>query len=177
MDYSEGFKYDELKVYSEHGTKYCMPVWAYQTDLNIKVATRGITPDTADSFKEWAESKKFPLFCNFDLPDGVYSAYLFRVCADSEKMFGIDISHYEYKGKNPSLSIMKRQNDDCPFDEVLPVPKQETEIFGDTSTTLKSECLHLESFLEGTINEIGMRKTDSVRLVNFEFTFPKYLYN
>jgi hypothetical protein len=72
---------------------------------------------------------------------------------------------------------MKRQNDDCPFDEVLPVPKQETEIFGDTTTTLKSECIDLESSLDGTISEAGMRKKDSVNLANFDLTFPKYLYN
>lgn len=177
MDYSEGFKYDEVKVYSEKGSKYCMPVWAYQTELNLAVENEGMSEDITDSFNEWAESKKLPLFCSFNLPDGVYSAYLFRVCVDTEKTFGIDISHYEYKGKNPSLTIMKRQYDDCPFDEVLPVPKQETEIRVDSDTTLKSECLHLESFLEGTIHEAGMRKTDSVRFVDFEFSFPKYLYN
>ena len=177
MDYSEGFKYDEIKVYSEKGTKYCMPVWASQTELNIKVGTQGISDDRVESFTEWAESRTLPLFCSFDLPDGVYSAYLFKVCKDSEQIFGINISHYEYKGKNPSLSTMKRQYDDCPFDETLPVPKQVTEIFGDSSTTLNSECLHLESFLEGTINEAGMRKTDSVRLADLELTFHKYLYN
>lgn len=177
MDYSEDFKFDEVKVYSEKGTKYCTPVFAFQTELNVKVGTRGISDDSVDSFTQWAESRTLPLFCAFDLPDGVYSAYLFKVCKDSERIFGINISHYEYKGKNPSLNTMKRQYDDCPFDEILPVPKQETEISGDSSTTLKSECFHLESFLEGTINEAGMRKTDSVRLANFQFSFPKYLYN
>lgn len=177
MDYSEGFKYDEVKVYSEKGTKYCRPVWAFQTDLNLKVAIGGVSDDSIESFTLWAESRTLPLFCSFDLPDGVYSAYLFKVCRDPEQIFGINISHYEYKGKNPSLNIMKRQYDECPFDEILPVPKQVTEISGDPGATLKSEFVHLESLLEGTINEAGMRKTDSLRLANFPFSFPKYLYN
>ncbi|NEU07061.1 hypothetical protein GZH53_01940 [Flavihumibacter sp. R14] len=177
MSYSEHFRYDEVSVFTENGTKYCMPVWAYQTELNIKVNTNGIEDDMVSSFNDWAESRKFPLFCTFDLPAGIYSAYLFKTCEDSEKVFGIDISHYEYKGKNPSLPSMNLPAEDCPFDEVLPVPKQVTHIFGDPDMALNSEYVHLESLLTDRINEAGMRKLSASRLADFKFNFPKYLYN
>jgi len=177
MDHSEDFKYDELSVFTENGTKYCMPVWAYQTKLNVAVGTNGIENEVVLSFKDWAETRKFPLYCTFDLPDGVYSSYLFKTCEDSEKLFGINISHYEYKGKNPSLPAMNLPTEDCPFDEILPVPKQETQYFGSPETALRSECAHIESLLKGRINEAGMRKVTASSLGNFKFEFPKYLYN
>ena len=177
MNYSENFKYDELRVFSENGTKYCMPVWAYQTELNLQLSTEDIETDVVASFKSWAESRKFPLMCTFDLPDGIYSAYLFKTCEASEKVFGIDISHYEYKGKNPSLPAMNLPAEDCPFDEILPVPKQETHFLGDPNMTLETECIHLESLLKGRINEAGMRKMDTSNSGEFQFDFPKYLYN
>jgi len=177
MNCSENFKYDELRVFSEDGTKYCMPVWAYQTELNILVSTHEVQPDIVSSFRDWAESRKFPLMCSFNLPDGIYSAYLFKTCEDSEKAFGINISHYEYKGKNPSLPSMNLPAEDCPFDEILPVPKQESHFLGEPNMILENECIHLESLLQDRINEAGMRKLSASSLGNFKFDFPKYLYN
>lgn len=176
MNYSEDFKYDELKVFSQADKKYCMPVWAYQTDLNVIVGNEGIAENTLDSFNNWAESKKFPLKCEFDLPDGVYSSFLFSVCEDKEKSRGVDHSYYLYKGKNP-VTEMKLPIEDCPFDEVLPVPRQENEGLSNLVLSLKIECAHLQSLIEGHINEVGMRKTNSGRFKNLNFTFHKYMYN
>lgn len=177
MDYSEGFKYDEISVFSEDGIKFCMPVMAFQTELNIKVDTEGLSIDVRKSFKDWSNSRKFPLFCKFDLPDGIYSSYLFKVCEVSEKVFGVDISHYEYKGKNPSLLSMNLPLEDCPFDELVPVPRQNNEAVNELNAALNSEYARLESLLEGEIKEVGMRKMNLGRLEDFKFTFPKYLYN
>lgn len=177
MDYSEDFKYDEISVFSENGTQYCTPVWAFQNELNVKVSNGSVGTNNLNSFKNWAQGQKFPLLCSFEIPNGVYSAYLFKVCEDSEKFFGIDISHYEYKGKNPAQSTMKSQVEECPFDEILPVPKKETEIFGELARALQSECAHLESLIKGHINEASMRKMNTGRIENFQFNFPKYLYN
>lgn len=176
MDYSEDFKFDEIRVFSQHGIKYCMPVWAYQTDLNIRVDTDGIPLETIDSFKNWAESKKFPLKCTFEIPDGVYSSFLFKVIENSEKLLGVIKSFYQYKGKNP-MTEMKIPIEDCPFDEILPVPKQENEGYTELAMALKLECANFKSLIEGHINEVGMRKLDSGRLKNIDLTFPKYLYN
>ena len=177
MDYSENFQFDEISVFTEEGIKYCIPVWAYQTELNITVDTDGFPADTVNSFKEWSKTQKFPLFCSFDLPDGIYSTYLFKVCEDPEKVFGVDISHYEYKGKNPTLVTMNLPAEDCPFDEMLPVPKQETPSASNSGILLKSKCAHLEFLLEGEINEAGMRRADSGIVGDFKFSLPKYLYN
>lgn len=176
MDYSEDFKYDELKVFSQHGIKYCIPVWAYQTDLNVQVDTEGISIDTVDSFNSWAESKRFPLKCAFEIPDGVYSSFLFKVVENDEELFGINKSFYQYKGKNP-MTAMNIPIEDCPFDEILPVPKQENDAHSELSMALKMECDNLKSMIEGHINEVGMRKLDSGRLQNMNLIFPKYLYN
>jgi hypothetical protein len=176
MDYSKGFQFDEISVFTENSTKYCVPVWAYQTDLNIRVDTKGISADILSAFKEWSKTRKFPLFCSFDLPDGVYSAFLFKVCEAAENISGVDVSHYEYKGKNPSLA-MKLPIEDCPFDEMLPVPKQETEPVNESISAFKAECAQVESLLEGSIKEAGMRKMNSNSLKDFQFKFPKYLYN
>ena len=72
MDYSQGFKFDEIKVFSQNGRKYCIPMWAFQSDLNLEVSTDGIDPVVIQSFKTWAESRTYPLDCAFELPDGVY---------------------------------------------------------------------------------------------------------
>jgi hypothetical protein len=177
MNQSAGFQFDEISVFTEEGIKYCVPTWAYQSDLNVKVDTDGLGTSSVNLFNEWSKTQKFPLFCSFDLPDGIYSTYLFKLCHGAEKLFGVDVSHYEYKGKNPTLVTMKLPAEDCPFDEMLPVPKQESIATTDNGATLKSECAHLEFLLEGEINESGMRRTDSSLAGDFKFHFQKYLYN
>ena len=177
MDYSESFKYDQISVFSEQGIKYCIPVCAYQTELNIKVDSNGLPIDSVNAFKEWSSTKKFPLFCKFELPDGIYSSYLFKICEGPEKVWGVDVSHYEYKGKNPSLDVMNLPAEDCPFDEMVPVPNQSNDPVNDLNMALRFEYARLESLLEGHINEVGMRKTEASRLEDFKFQFPKYLYN
>ena len=176
MNYSEDFRYDELKIFSQDGKKYCKPVWAYQSNLNLRVDNEGIEENTFESFTGWAESKIFPLKCAFELPDGVYSSFLFRICEDKEKSFERDNSYYLYKGKNP-VTEMKLPIEDCPFDEVLPVPRQENEGLKDLALSLQFECAHLQSLIEGHINEVGMRRMPSGRLRNINLTFQKYLYN
>ena len=68
---------------------------------------------------------------------------------------------------------MKLPVEDCPFDEVVPVPKQELKGLGELAIGIKSELNNLS----GSINEVGMRKQNAGRLENFEFNFPKFLYN
>ena len=172
MDYFQDFRYDQIRVFSQSGRKYGVPVWAFQTNLNLKVNTEGIDPDVINAFKTWAETKKFPLNCSFELPDGVYSSFLFKLSEDLEKLFGIDNSFYQYKGKNPA-SNMRLPGENCPFDEVVPVPKQEMEGACDLGMGIKAEF----SSLSGSITEVGMRRQNIGRLENFEFNFPKFLYN
>ncbi len=176
MIYSENFKYDEIRVITEGNMQYCVPVMAFQPELAFAVNSEGLLPQK-EQFKEWSENQKFPLFCSFELTNGVYSAYLFKVCTFPEKVFGVTISHFEYKGKNPSLSTMNITVENCPFDEILPVPNDHVNSNTDIKSDLKAECAHLESLINGHINEVGMRKKQSGFLESLNFNFPKYLYN
>lgn len=176
MMYSENFKYDEIKVITEGNVQYCMPVMAFQPELSFAVNSEELY-QPKELFKDWAENQKFPLYCSFELPNGVYSSYLFKVCTVPEKVFGVTISHFEYKGKNPSLSAMNITVENCPFDEILPVPNDQVSSITDIESDLKAKCAHLELLINGHITEIGMRKNQSGFLGNLNFHFPKYLYN
>jgi hypothetical protein len=176
MDHSENFISNEISVFNKHGIQYCMPVKAAQSELNVVVSVQG-EEVFEELLKDSSEDKIFPLLCNFELPNGLYSAYLFKFCEDHDKFFGIDNSHYEYKGKNPSLLDMKSYPEACPFDESVPVPKKDSEISNSLAMALKSECAHLESLIKDHINEVNVCKMNKGSSHNFLLKMPKFLYN
>ena len=97
MVHFKDLKYDELRVFNEGNVQYCTPVLAFQSELNLEINGSNFK-GKEETIQEWTESQKFPLYCTFDLPNGVYSAYLFKICTVQEALFDIKISHFEYKG-------------------------------------------------------------------------------
>lgn len=176
MIHFKDLKYDELRVFNEGNVQYCTPVLAFQSELNLEI-NGGNFKGKKETMKELTESQKFPLYCAFDLPNGVYSAFLFKICTVQEALFNIKISHFEYKGINPSLSAMKIPLENCPFDETLPVPNNHNHLITDVGINLNTECIHLESLISCQINEVGMRRDKSSITEALNFNFPKYLYN
>ena len=176
MIHFKDLKYDELRVFNEGNVQYCTPVLAFQSELNLELNAINFK-GKKETMKEWTESQKFPIYCTFDLPNGVYSAYLFKICTVQEALFDIKISHFEYKGKNPSLSAMKIPLENCPFDETLPVPNDHNDFITAVGTNLNTECIHLESLISCQISEVGMRRDKSSITKTLSFNFPKYLYN
>ncbi|MBC7746230.1 MAG: hypothetical protein H7096_14145 [Flavobacterium sp.] len=147
-----------------------------ETELDTTFNSSEYRTKIESSSDDENENQNYPLYCNFELPNGVYSAYLFRVCLLPEKVSGNKSFHFEYKGKNPS-SVMTIPLENCPFDELLPVPKDHLCPTSNTESDLKAKCLLLEYYISGKISEIGMRTGKFGLMVKMNFNLPKFLYN
>ncbi len=172
----EKLNYDELKVFTENGEQYCIPVWASQSVLNVQVLAAGASSNADTARDQYSASRKFPLISSFNIPDGVYSAYLFKVCEVDERIMGVNVSHYQYKGKNPAISEMNFPTDDCPFDEILPVPKPDSGISNQLAIVVQAEAARPDS-IQCRVPELGQRNLIDVQLFSLGFNFQRYIYN
>lgn len=178
MEYTQDFKYDEVSVFTQDGILYAMPVWAFQsrTGSQADAATENFM---YNEFLRWADTRKFPLLSNVQIPEGVYSAYLFKVYNDPVKFFGIDISHYEYKGNSPLKEADKFPSSlaECPFDETVPAPSPEHETSLQLARSIQAKCAQMESMINHRSIASRNFRENSALLKQELIRLPEYRMN